>query len=214
MTHYETVRSVIAGKAQLCVVTKKRSKAEIMAYYDLGERMFGENHAQELLDKVDLPADIRWQFIGHLQTNKVRQIVPYVDCVQSLDSLALAKELDKQSRRLGRVMKCLAEFHLAEADANKTGLARADAIPFLDACKAYPNIEVCGIMVMGPHTGDTAKIAAVFRDAHQLYLELQKHCGAAQIRILSMGMSADYPIAVAEGANLVRIGTYLFEEGD
>lgn len=206
------MRKVIAGKAALTVVTKKRSVEQIMYYYDHGERCFGENHAQELVEKAEvLPKDIQWQFIGHLQRNKVRMVLPYVDRIQSLDSLELAREIEKECTKENRTMKCLAEFHLAEEDENKTGLAKEDAIPFLDACARLPHLHVEGIMVMGPHTQDQDRIREVFTQAHDLYLSLRERYGEG-IRILSMGMSADYPIAVDCGSNMVRVGTYLFTE--
>ena len=212
MSHYETVRQALKADAQLCVVTKKRSKEEIMAYYNLGERIFGENHAQELLDKQDLPSDIKWQFIGHLQRNKVKQVIPFVDCIQSLDSLELAEIIDRECAKLNRTVKCLAEFHLAEEDTNKTGMDKTDAAAFFTACANLEHIDLCGIMVMGPHTEDQSEIRRVFNEAHQLYLQLQNQFGAQQVHILSMGMSADYRIALECGSNMVRIGTYLFTD--
>lgn len=208
MTHYEKVKETIVGKAQLCVVSKYRSHEQIMHYYDLGERIFAENHAQELLEKTDLPKDIQWQFIGHLQKNKVRQVLPYLSCVQSLDSEELAHVLDKECIRLNRTIDAYAEFHLADEDTNKTGLSADDADAFFDACQQYRHIHLCGIMVMGPHTDDETRIRAVFNEAHDLYMHLKKKYG---IQVLSMGMSADYPLAVECGSNMVRIGTYLFE---
>jgi len=213
-SHYQCVKEAAGSSAQLCVVTKKRSRQQIMEYYDCGERLFGENHAQELLDKVDLAPDIRWQFIGHLQRNKVRQIVPYVDCIQSLDSLALAAVIDRECGRIGKVMKCLAEFHLAAEDTNKTGLAAEEALPFFRECGKLAHIDVCGIMVMGPHTENEAEIARVFTQAHDLYLQLQDAFGPDKVRILSMGMSADYRIALRCGSNMIRVGTYLFTDTD
>lgn len=210
--HYAEVRKVIAGKAVLTVVTKKRSVDQIMYYYDHGERCFGENHAQELVEKAEvMPKDIQWQFIGHLQRNKVRMILPYVDRIQSLDSLELAQEIEKECAKENRTMKCLAEFHLAQEDENKTGLRKEDAFSFLDACAEFPHVNIEGIMVMGPHTEDKTRIKEVFQDAHNLYLSLQERYGQG-IHILSMGMSADYPIAVECGSNMVRVGTYLFTE--
>lgn len=196
----------------LTVVTKKRSVDQIMYYYDHGERCFGENHAQELVEKAEvMPKDIQWQFIGHLQRNKVRMILPYVDRIQSLDSLELAQEIEKECAKENRTMKCLAEFHLAQEDENKTGLRKEDAFSFLDACAEFPHVNIEGIMVMGPHTEDKTRIKEVFQDAHNLYLSLQERYGQG-IHILSMGMSADYPIAVECGSNMVRVGTYLFTE--
>lgn len=210
--HYEKVKKACGEQARLCVVSKKRSKEEIMSYYDAGERIFGENHAQELLGKIDLPADIQWQFIGHLQRNKVKSIVPYVSCIQSLDSLELAKEIDKQCAKLNKTMDVLCEFHMVDEDENKSGHDPADADAFVKSCMQFANLNVCGIMAMGPHTNDTERIRDVFMKTHALYVHLQSLYGASQIHTLSMGMSSDYEIALACGSNMVRVGTYLFKE--
>lgn len=216
MTHYQTVKQVIQDRARLCIVTKKRTPEQILAYYDAGERIFGENHAQELSEKASsLPKDIQWQFIGHLQRNKVRQVVPIVSCIQSLDSLELAEAIEKQCAAVHRIMPVYAEFHLAEQDERKTGLKKEEAFDFFDACRKYPHLNLCGIMVMGPHTEDEEKIRSVFLEAHDLFLSLQKKYSPKEITTLSMGMSADYRIAVECGSTMVRIGTYLFtQEGD
>ena len=210
--HYEKVKKACGDQARLCMVTKKRSKEEMMSYYDAGERIFGENHAQELLSKVDLPSDIQWQFIGHLQRNKVKAIIPYVSCIQSLDSVELAKEIDKQCARIDKTVDVLCEFHMADEDENKSGHDPADADAFVKTCMSFAHLNVCGIMAMGPHTDDTGRIRDVFMKTHDLYLHLQQLYGADQIHTLSMGMSSDYEIALACGSNMVRVGTYLFKE--
>ncbi len=210
--HYEDVKLKIQGKAELCIVSKKRSREDILQYYAMGERIFGENHAQELLTKTGLPEDICWHFIGHLQRNKVRSIVPYVSMIQSLDSLELAKVIDKECARIGKVMPVLAEFHLALEDTNKTGLSAEDAVSFLRDCQKYEHLDIRGIMAMGPHTENTDEIARIFEQGHGLYLDLQKIFGSDKIQILSMGMSDDFTIALDHGSTLVRIGSYLFED--
>lgn len=210
--HYRHVKDVIGEDIQLCVVTKKRSINEIRSYYDAGERVFGENHAQELLEKVKLlPDDICWQFIGHLQRNKVKEILPYTECIQSLDSLKLAAVIDREAQRLGKIQNVLVEFHMAEMDQNKTGLDPKDAYTFMNEVLKYPHIHVQGIMAMGPHTEDKETIRIIFDKTHVLYENLQKKYGKEHMHILSMGMSADYEIAVQCGSSMVRIGTYLFE---
>lgn len=194
-------------------MTKRRSEEEIMSYYDAGERIFGENHAQELKAKAAvLPKDIRWQFIGHLQRNKVKDIIRIADCIQSLDSLALADVIEKEAAKADVVMDVLAEFHLAEEDTSKTGLLKADAFRFVNEANRRTHLNLKGIMVMGPHTEDEERIQEVFAEAYQLFKDLQKEFGKEKIHTLSMGMSDDYPIAVSCGSTMVRIGTYLFEE--
>ncbi|MBR3349083.1 MAG: YggS family pyridoxal phosphate-dependent enzyme [Solobacterium sp.] len=211
--HYEEVKRVTEGKADLCIVTKKRSLEEIMSYYDAGERVFGENHAQELKAKAaQLPCDIRWQFIGHLQRNKVKDIIRIADCIQSLDSIALADVIEKEAAKAERTVNVLAEFHLASEDTSKTGLSADEAENFIEEVLKREHLKMCGIMVMGPHTDDEKRIAQVFEQAHTLFENLQSRFGPEAIHTLSMGMSDDYKIAVSCGSTLVRIGTYLFEE--
>ncbi|MBQ1326001.1 MAG: YggS family pyridoxal phosphate-dependent enzyme [Solobacterium sp.] len=207
--HYNEVKTTIGPDVSLLVVSKTRSEEEIMAYYALGQRCFGENHAQEILAKKDLPADIEWHFIGHLQRNKVRSIAPYVSMVESLDNLPLAKVIEKECARIGKVMPCLAEFHLAVQDENKTGLAEEDAFAFIDEIMKLPHIHLEGIMAMGPHTEDEEEIRRIFLQGKELFDRIREKYGD-QIRILSMGMSDDYRIAVECGSTQVRIGSYLF----
>lgn len=211
--HYDTVKAAVEGKASLCAVTKKRSIEEIMPLYEAGERIFGENHAVELVHKAqNMPKDIRWNFIGHLQRNKVRQILPYIDCIQSLDSEALAAVIEKECIRADRTVDVLAEFHLAEEDTNKTGLSASDAAEFIRTLKNYPHLHLIGIMAMGPHTDDDNRVREVFTQAKALFEELKEQFPDEDIHTLSMGMSHDYPIAVECGSTMVRIGSYLFTE--
>jgi pyridoxal phosphate enzyme (YggS family) len=209
--HYEKVKNTAGKQAELCVVSKNRTPEEIMTYYEAGERIFGENKAVQLKEKAALlPEDIRWQFIGHLQTNKVRMIMPYVSCIQSLDSLKLAAVIEKEAARLNRTADVLAEFHLASEDEEKTGLPAEEAVPFIKACAAFPHLRIRGIMVMGPHTEDRQRIRDVFTQARSLFENLKEICPSMDT--LSMGMSDDYEIAVSCGSTMIRVGTYLFEE--
>lgn len=211
--HYETVKNICGDSIQLCIVTKKRTDEEILSYYEKGERIFGENHAQELKAKAErLPKDIRWQFIGHLQRNKVKDIISIADCIQSLDSLRLADAIEKEAAARNIRIDVLAEFHLAGEDTEKTGLDRKDAVPFIREVLKREHLNLCGIMVMGPHTDEAERIREVFTETRELFENLQKEFGADVIRTLSMGMSSDYEIAASCGSNMVRIGTYLFEE--
>ena len=155
--------------------------------YDCGARDFGENRAQELLQKApQLPSDIRWNFIGHLQRNKVRAVLPYLHRVCSLDSLELAAVLDKEAARLSRTIGVLSEFNLAQ-ETTKTGLAAAQADAFFEALSQFEHLIPEGIMVMGPHVEDEAAIAAVFRQARALFDRLKKNYGGPQFTICSMG---------------------------
>lgn len=208
-SHYLEIKQNIPLNVSLCIVTKHHSKEDILSYYDLGERIFAENRAQEFLKKKDLPNDIEWHFIGHLQKNKVRQIIPYVSCIQSLDSFVLAQLIDKECKRIHKILPVYAQFHLATEDTNKYGLSKEEAFSFFSNCEKLTNIEVCGMMVMGPHTANTKRIEEVFQEANTLFHSLQKDF--PKLKVLSMGMSDDYKIAIQCGSTMVRIGSYLFE---
>lgn len=209
---YETILHQCQDQCELLIVSKHRSITQIQAYYDCGARDFGENRAQELLQKApQLPSDIRWNFIGHLQRNKVRAVLPYLHRVCSLDSLELAAVLDKEAARLSRTIGVLSEFNLAQ-ETTKTGLAAAQADAFFEALSQFEHLIPEGIMVMGPHVEDEAAIAAVFRQARALFDRLKKNYGGPQFTICSMGMSHDYPIALREGSTQLRLGTILFED--
>ncbi len=210
--HYDLVKKNIAGRASLCIVSKHRSTEEILSYYELGERIFAENRADELLAKAEvLPGDIEWHFIGHLQRNKVRRILPVTAMIQSLDSIELADVIEKEAARIDKTMPVLAEFHLAGEDTNKSGLPADQADALFEHCRTLEHVQIKGIMVMGPHTDDEKRISEVFSEAHKLFLSLQEKYGE-EIHILSMGMSSDYETALRCGSGMVRIGTYLFEE--
>lgn len=211
--HYEAVRNIIKDKAVLCTVTKRRSLEEIMEYYEAGERIFAENRAQDLKARAAaLPDDIEWQFIGHLQRNKVKDIIRIVSCIQSLDSLALAEVIEKEAAKAEKTVDVLCEFHLAEEDTNKSGLTKEEAFSFVTEAMKLKHLRIIGMMAMGPHTENEDRIREVFEEAHELFLALQKEFGEEHFHVLSMGMSDDFKIAVECGSTMVRIGTYLFEE--
>ena len=210
---YTEVKKALGTKASLCIVSKHRTPEQILSYYEAGERVFGENRITELKAKYDvLPKDIEWHFIGHLQKNKVRDTVRCVSCIQSVDSRALAECIEKECAKQNKTMRIFAEFHLADEDENKTGLSPEEAFDFFDACQNCPHLDLCGIMVMGPHTEDTERIREVFSEAHALFTRLQNRYGSEKITTLSMGMSDDYEIALSCGSTMVRLGTCLFTE--
>lgn len=210
---YQKIKNNLNENVHLLVVSKQRSKEDILAYYDLGERMFGENRVPELIDKATtLSSDIEWHFIGHLQRNKVKQVLPYVSVLESLDSLELAKELEKECVKKNIILRVLAEFHLATEDTNKTGLSKEEAFSFVESLKDYPHLSLEGIMAMGPHTDDEDEVRRVFKEAKSLFDALQEKYGKEKIKTLSMGMTHDYKIAIEEGSTQVRIGTYLFQK--
>ena len=191
---------------QLVAVTKKHSKEEIDELHALGLDTFGENRVQEFLEKYD-PA-YHWHIIGHLQTNKVKYIIGKVDVIESVDSLKLAREIEKQAARHNICQKVLIELKISD-DPNKTGLPLNELDELIVQIEQMEHIEWKGLMCIASHTEDLEKVGKEFETMHDLYLALQKKY--PQLDTLSMGMSQDYQIAIEHGSNMVRIGTALFE---
>lgn len=205
------IQSLCGQNCQILIVSKKRSIQQILDYYNLGYRDFGENRVSDLIDKANqLPSDIHWHFIGHLQRNKVRHVLPYLSSLQSCDSLQLAEILEKEAQRIDKTLPILIELNLAQED-TKTGLMIEDFLPFVQSCQQLSHLKIQGIMVMGPHVEDTQRIAAVFHQAHQLFLDLKQRLGD-QVTICSMGMSQDYLIALRQGSTQLRLGSILFSD--
>lgn len=199
----------------LVAVSKTRSVEAIRELYDRGIRDFGENHALELQDKARiLPEDIRWHFIGHLQTNKVKTIMPWVSLVHSVDSPRLADELQKRAASLNRQVDILWQLRIAREE-TKHGFEPFALKSFLDDQKTdtYPNLKPRGIMGMATFTEDQAQIRQEFTELRTLYLEIKQryYPTHTDFETRSMGMSGDYKIALQEGSNMVRIGSLLFE---
>ncbi len=196
----------------LVAVSKTKPAEEIAALYELGQRDFGENYVLELVAKAAvLPSDIHWHFIGHLQTNKVKLIVPFVQLIQGVDSLKLLKEINKQAANTGRVIDCLLQVHIAMEE-TKFGLSGEELDGLLKELDQSPlaNIRVRGLMGMASFTDNMDTVRNEFR-------KLKYHFGRSRFKgqpleILSMGMSSDYRVALEEGSNLVRIGSLLFGE--
>ena len=182
-----------------------------MEAYEAGQRVFGENRPQELAAKAPgLPCDIRWHFIGHLQTNKLKQVLPYAHMVQSVDSLHLLEAMHAWLERNGRKMDCLLELHLG-AEETKTGLTEEEIRSILAHSSDYPCLGFCGLMGMATNTDDEQLIRADFRRISGLWKELKAaHPELEGFRELSIGMSGDYRIAMEYGATMVRIGTGIF----
>lgn len=218
--NYKTVKENVtkaceqAGRSEqevtLLAVSKTKPVDMLMDVYRAGARDFGENKVQELVDKIpQMPSDVRWHMIGHLQRNKVKQVLPYVDMIQSLDSLPLAKEIEKQAGKLEKTIPVLVEVNISQEE-NKTGLLKEDLLSFIETCKKdFPHIDIQGLMCVGPNTDDQKHIEDCFEQVHQLFLQAQDLYGDS-IRWLSMGMSADWKLAVAHGSNMVRIGSDIF----
>ena len=211
LDHYRNVLQALDGKASLLIVSKYHSVPEIMEYYNLGIRHFGENRMQELLEKKEkLPQDIRWHFLGHLQKDKVKKVVPIVAMIQSLDSFELADKIEQVSAKIGKIMPCLIELHLADDGGKKTGLAKEELLPLMEHCQNLPHLDIQGIMVMGPNVEDEQAIRRTFQEGYSLFQMLQSRYGEEKIRVYSAGMSSDFLIALEEGSTQIRIGSYLF----
>ena len=193
----------IPSSVSLVAVSKFKPVEDIMAAYQAGQRRFGENRPLELETKAKaLPADIEWHFIGHLQTNKIKNVIPYAALIESVDSLHLLQAIDRAAGAAGRVVDCLLEVHVA-AEESKTGFTPEEAVEVAAHASEYPNVRIRGIMAMATNTDDQARIRADFRAAR----EVLRRTGLTE---LSMGMSGDWPIAVEEGATIIRIGSSIF----
>ena len=211
---YESIKTELGTKGvQLVAVSKTKPIEDIQALYDLGQRDFGENYVQELVEKArQLPADIHWHFIGHLQTNKVKLIAPFVQLVHGVDSLKLLDEINRQALKTGRTINCLLQVHIAQEE-TKFGFGVEEAGLFLKTFAndqqlgQYPNVILRGLMGMASFSDDIDIVRHEFRGLKVLF---DKNIFRGNPAILSMGMSADYRIAVEEGSNMVRIGSLLF----
>ena len=202
------------SSARLVVVTKTHPVAKLREAYDAGARLFGENRVQEMVAKQpELPADIEWHLIGHLQTNKAKQIAPFVHTVQSIDSPRLLRELNKQAARHDRVINGLLQFHIADEE-NKTGLTLPEAEEMLaaDDFADIQNVRLTGVMGVATFTDDEAQLRREFGTLRGYFEQLKARFFAddAAFREISMGMSGDYPLAVQEGSTLVRVGSAIF----
>ena len=198
----KAIRATLPEGVTLVCVSKFKPVEAIMEAYEAGERDFGESRVQELCAKqAALPKDIRWHFIGHLQTNKVRQIVPFVHLIHSVDSLHLLEVINSEAERIGRRVDVLLEVHTANEE-TKSGFAEIEDVKIarLQNCK---NVRVRGLMTMATNTDDEAEIHRCFRTLRAM---------AQDGDIVSMGMSDDYPLAIEDGANMVRIGSKIFGE--
>lgn len=214
--NYKALLAELEGKVKLVAVSKTKTIAEIRELYELGQRDFGENYVQELVEKFHaLPKDIAWHFIGHLQTNKVKMIADFIHLVHGVDSRKLLNELNRQGHKQNKVINCLLQVHIAKEE-TKFGFGEKDLQELLennDEIAALNNVKIMGLMGMASFTDDEQKIREEFRYLKSMFDKYGKVSNAnCMFSILSMGMSADYKIALQEGSNLVRIGSLLFGE--
>jgi pyridoxal phosphate enzyme (YggS family) len=211
--YYEIIKQLDGYKARLVAVSKIKPVEIIKQCYDLGQRDFGENYVQELVDKeARLPKDIRWHFIGHLQSNKVKFIAPFVSLIHGVDSLKLLKEINKQGKKNERVIDVLLQVHIATEE-TKFGLDEQEVSAILESeeLKMMQNIRICGLMGMASFSEDPAQVRSEFKSLKLLF-DRHSAMNASNVTFntLSMGMSNDYEIALEEGSTMVRIGSLLF----
>ena len=199
---------------KLVAISKRKPVSDILKAYEAGHKIFGENKVQELVEKVDqLPEDIEWHMVGHLQTNKVKYIAHFVDLIHSVDSYKLLKEINKQGRKHNRVIQCLLQVHIAQEE-TKFGLLESEVTELLEVVvnSDITNIKIVGLMGMATYTSDEEIIRGEFRQLRKIFDLVSKKFNHDLIDMteLSIGMSGDYKIAMEEGSTLIRIGTGVF----
>ena len=217
------IKQTLPDSVRLVAVSKYHPASLIQEAYDGGQRIFGESHVQELVQKYEvLPKDIEWHFIGHLQTNKVKYIAPFVSLIHAVDSEHLIKEIDKQAKRCQRTIPILLEVHIAKEE-TKYGFTPDELLHFMESgtWQQYTNVSFAGLMCMATNTDDEALIASEFEQARQLFLHIKEKTLSnsplkgdleGSWKECSWGMSNDYPIAVQHGSTMVRIGSLIFGE--
>lgn len=210
----KTVKASLPEGVRLVAVSKYHPVEDVEEAYRAGQRIFGESHEQEIRIKHEqMPKDIEWHFIGHLQTNKVKYIVPYIDMIEAVDSLKLLREIEKQAAKCGRVVKVLLELHIAE-EATKYGLTLDDCRELLAGgeWREMEHVKICGLMMMASFTDNKEQVAQEFHTACDFFDEVKRDyfVGDDEFCERSWGMSDDYPIAVEHGSTMVRVGTMIF----
>ena len=215
--YFKIIEDLNAGNTILVAVSKTKSIAAIKELYHLGQRDFGENYVQEMADKhIHLPTDIRWHFIGHLQTNKVKYIAPFVYLIHGVDNLKLLKEINKQGIKSGRIINVLLQVHIAQEE-TKFGFDEKELEDLFSANSRelieLKSLRIQGLMGMASFTDNEKQVRNEFRYLRSLADKYSKlPIANCRLSILSMGMSADYKIAIEEGSNMVRIGSLIFGE--
>lgn len=208
------VRATVPSDVTLIAVSKTKPVSDLQEAYDAGQRIFGENKALEMRDKhQELPKDIQWHFIGHLQTNKIKYIAPFVTLIHAIDSLPLLESVNKEAAKNNRIIDCLLQFHIAQEE-TKFGLDIEEAKSLLESesFKNLKNINICGVMGMATFTDDVVQVRNEFKNLKNIFETLKENYFKANdsFKEISMGMSDDYPIAIEEGATMVRVGSKIF----
>ena len=204
----KSILSKLPRGVTLVAVSKTKPNAAIMQAYDTGQRVFGENKVQDMVAKFEeLPSDIQWHMIGHLQTNKVKYIAPFVSLIHGVDSLKLIKEIDKRAAQNNRIIDCLLQIHIAEEE-TKFGLSDTEATEVLAYAKHLKHVRIKGLMGMATNTRDESIVRNEFAGLKELFLKFQSV--SKDLQIISMGMSNDYEIAIEQGSTMVRVGSAIF----
>lgn len=205
------IKSTLPENVCLVAVSKTKPNADLMEAYDAGQRIFGENKVQELCGKYeDLPKDIEWHMIGHLQRNKVKYIAPFVSLIHGVDSFRLLQEINKQGEKLNRVIPCLLQFHIASEE-TKFGFSLEEVIDMLesDEFKSMEFLEIKGVMGMATFTDNQEQVKSEFNSLKTIFDQVSTSFGE-QFQTISMGMSGDYELAIECGSNMVRVGSSIF----
>lgn len=206
----KTIKSSLPPNVTLIAVTKTHPVEKLMEVYNTGHLIFGENKVQEMCDKYEqLPKDIKWHLIGHLQTNKVKFVAPFVSLIHSVDSLKLLEEINKQALKNNRIIECLLQIYIANEE-TKFGLSFEEASQLLNSneLKQMNNIKIVGLMGMATNTEDQNQVRDEFHSLNKFFKTLQTNNN--EIQLLSMGMSSDYKVAIEEGSNMIRVGSSIF----
>lgn len=215
----DLIKQLSSKNVQLITVSKVQSKDDILELYHLGQRDFGENYVQELIEKQEhLPKDIHWHFIGHLQRNKVKFIAPFIHLIQGVDSFKLLNEINKEAFKSGRKIQCLLQVHIAQED-TKFGLNEEELFEIINTLTTNPallsHVNITGLMGMASFSDDMKKVGQEMKYLKELFDNCNKQliegtAGNLRLSILSMGMSSDFETAIENGSNMVRIGSLLF----
>jgi len=208
------LKAVIPDHVEIIAVSKRKPVVDIMQAYEAGHRIFGENRVQELIEKQPLlPGDINWHMIGHLQTNKVKYIAPFVGMIHSVDSLKLLLAIDREAAKNDRVIPVLLQVHIADEE-NKFGFSEDELDSLFDSPEFFflKNVSIDGLMGMATYTEDLEKIRSEFRCLGEIFSRVKNayFAGSDHFRHISMGMSGDYEIAIEEGSTMIRVGTVIF----
>ena len=205
-SNLKEIKSSLANEVTLVAVSKTKPNTAILEAYNAGQRLFGENKVQELVQKAEkLPKDISWHMIGHLQSNKVKFIAPFVSLIHAVDSIKLLKEINKRAELNNRIIDCLLQVHIA-TESSKFGFGIEEVQSALNQAKKYKNIKIIGLMGMATYTDNTQQVSQEFKSLKTIFDSMKNN----HITTLSMGMSGDYNIAIEQGSTMIRLGSAIF----